>query len=132
MKSISKSLIVMLISFFSSAMIFTSCSFSVDVVSKCKSQADQSYESILNLVKKEMSAEWESQYENIAKNIFEDPNRRRLDFSSCLTDEGALCYVQSEELIDIKPLLIERGWANPTPWDCYWPKSKMTTANPFA
>lgn len=132
MKNMSNSFMVMLISLFSSAMILTSCSFSVDVIAKCKSQADPSYESILKMVKEEMPAEWESQYENIAKKLFEDPDRRRLDFSICLTDEGALCYVQSDELTDIKPLLIQRGWTNPTPWDCYWPKSKMTTANPFA
>ena len=110
----------------------TSCSFSVDVLATCKMQADPSYESILEMVKQEFSSEWEQQYESIAKSIFDTPDRRRMDFASCLMDEGALCYVQTDGLPDIKPLLIERGWENPTPWDCYWQKSDIVTNNPFS
>ena len=115
-----------------SSAILISCSIRVDAISKCKSLADPSYESILKSVKEEVSAEWASEYENFAKKIFNDPERRRLDFSSCLIDEGALCYIDIDLGVDIKQLLVERGWDNPTPWDCYWPNSKLVTTNPFS
>ena len=74
----------------------------------------------------------ESDQESFAQRMFDDPDAPRVDFANCLIDEGALCYLKFDEVpIDYKPLLVERGWANPTVWDCYWPKSKMVTTNPF-
>jgi hypothetical protein len=132
MKNYQKNLGVASLFLIASSTIFISCSVKVDAISKCKTQADPSYESILKSVTEKMSTDWESEYENIARKLFNDPQRRKLDFSSCLIDEGALCYIEIDLGVDIKQLLIERGWDSPTPWDCYWPNSEMVTTNPFS
>ena len=132
MKFVQKSPLIITVLLFIGSIAVASCTLEVDVVSRCTSLAKPNYESSLKMTREAFPGWDESDQESFAQRMFDDPDAPRVDFAKCLIDEGALCYLKFDEVpIDYKPLLVERGWANPTVWDCYWPKSKMVTTNPF-
>ncbi len=59
---------------------------------------------------------------------------QKMDFANCLIDLGAVCFVDGAGVIDDSVMvaaLQERGWVNPTKWDCFSPKTGKVIENPF-
>jgi hypothetical protein len=115
------------------------CSVSRDPVAVCKERAASLRDP--DAVRKSLEtpgksgstipADW---IDKMIEITISDSEAPRLEFTSCMTDFEAMCYVDASALIpddQMVELLKEREWESPTKWDCFWPKTKTVVANPF-
>ena len=116
------------------------CSLEVTPVSQCKSQAESAVDpvSIRKYFEKPSATGSTFAPELIdagIKTIISDPDTQKMEFASCMVDADALCFLTGDSFPisdqDMKALFVERGWAQPTKWDCFWPKTKTVVENPF-
>ena len=64
----------------------------------------------------------------------EDPDVQKRQFMGCMMDAQAVCFIEGAGIMpdeEIQLKLVERGWSNPTKWDCFWPKTKTVVENPY-
>ena len=116
-----------------------SCSVAVSPVTSCKAQAESSIDPAV--IRKVFEKQSESGstlapdlVEMAVQRFLEDPDVQKQEFILCMMDAQALCFfdgagIMPDEEIQLK--LVERGWSNPTKWDCFWPKTKTVVENPY-
>jgi hypothetical protein len=116
------------------------CSITTDAVASCKAQAESSIDpAVVRKVFEKPSASGSTLAPDLievaVQGFLEDPDIQKQEFLLCMIDAQALCFfdgagIMSDEDIQLK--LVERGWSNPTKWDCFWPKTKTVVENPYA
>ncbi len=111
----------------------------VSPVTSCKAQAESSIDpAVIKKVFEKPSASGSTMapdlVEMAVQRYLEDPDVQKQEFILCMMDAQALCFFDGAEVIsdeEIQLKLGERGWSNPTKWDCFWPKTKTVVENPY-
>jgi hypothetical protein len=115
------------------------CSITTDAVTSCKAQAESAIDpAVVKKVFEKPSASGSTLAPDLVEvavqGFLEDPDIQKQEFMLCMIDAQAICFIDGAGLMseeEIQMRLGERGWSNPTKWDCFWPKTKTVVENPF-
>ena len=115
------------------------CSKTADAFTSCKAQAELSIDpaAVRKAFEKPSSSGSTlapDLLDEAVQGYLEDPDVQKRQFMGCMMDAQAVCFIEGAGIMpdeEIQLKLVERGWSNPTKWDCFWPKTKTVVENPY-